>query len=87
MALQILDENRTVGKHIEFVHEGTLDDDTKLFSVYALKDGFFLGEVEWFPDWKQFVFSPADNTVESPTCLRDIADFCEMQTKNKEKPA
>lgn len=39
-----------------------------------------LGEVYWFGAWRKYVFYPDDAVFES-TCLRDIADFCEMKTQ------
>lgn len=45
-----------------------------------------LGHVEWFSRWRKCVFVPLANTVYEQGCLRDIAAFCEAQTKERKKP-
>jgi hypothetical protein len=44
-----------------------------------------LGEVKWFGRWRQYVFFPLHETIFDKSCLRDIADFCEEQTKLQRK--
>lgn len=59
---------------------------TKRFGVFA-KDGRSpLGEISWFGRWRRYTFKPFAGTVYEQQCLRDIAAFCELQTKtHKEK--
>ncbi len=40
-----------------------------------------LGIVQWFVWWRRYVFAPKGNTLYDPGCLREIADFCERETK------
>ncbi len=40
-----------------------------------------LGEVKWFGRWRCYGFFPKLETVFEQQCLRDIADFCEQQTR------
>lgn len=58
---------------------------TKRFEVRtkgaAERDGVPLGVVKWHPGWRCFAFFPNGGTLYEPTCLRDLADFCEAQTK------
>jgi hypothetical protein len=48
--------------------------------VYSLK-WVVLGEIKWFGRFRQYAFFPANDTVFNPACLRDIAYFCDLQTK------
>ncbi len=43
--------------------------------------GAVLGRVEWYPGWRKYVFAPEADTVYEQDCLRDIAAFCEQQTR------
>lgn len=40
-----------------------------------------LGAVLFYPRWRRYVFQPYSNTLYEHDCLRDIADFCEAQTR------
>lgn len=62
----------------------TKDAKTKTWAVVAREGGACLGAVKWFGRWRQYAFFPGPVTVYEPTCLRDIATFCEaMTTKHK----
>jgi len=37
--------------------------------------GSWIGEVKWYPGWRQYCFHPASDTVFSQGCLQDICDF------------
>lgn len=54
---------------------------TKLFTVMSAAGGV-LGWVSWYAPWRKYcaAVSSPDNIFD-PTCLREIADFCEKQTK------
>jgi hypothetical protein len=43
-----------------------------------------LGKVRWYGPWRKYSFFPNRNAdlVFEKDCLRDIADFCETETKN-----
>jgi len=60
-------------KHIKFV----LARSSVVSSTwYCLtKDGDDLGEVFWYPSWKQYCFYPDEGTVFSADYLADIQDF------------
>ena len=63
---------------------------TKVWDVVKNTDDEFkitLGEVSWFGRWRCYAFFPHLDTVFEKTCLRDIADFCEEQTKAHRKKA
>ena len=46
--------------------------------------GVLLGEVSWYGPWRKYSFFPNRDLhlVFEQVCLRDIADFCERETKN-----
>ena len=53
---------------------------TSVHLVLAKDGDAELGQVRWFGRWRRYAFFPAIGTIYEPTCLRDIADFCERQT-------
>jgi hypothetical protein len=59
---------------------------TKVWRVDS-KDGVELGYIEWYSRWRCYTFTPLADTVYEKRCLRDIADFCEQETKSyREEP-
>lgn len=40
-----------------------------------------LGWIGWFARWRKYAFYPDSSTVYEQACLRDIANFCEEETK------
>jgi len=55
---------------------------TKVWEVVTIGFGpQKLGAVKWFPRWRKYTFAPQPDTVFEEVCLRDIAEFCEVQTK------
>lgn len=61
-------------EHIHFVK---LSDKprTSVWSCRNNNSGLELGEVEWYPSWRQYCFCPNAGTVFSGGCLADIQDF------------
>lgn len=58
---------------------------TNIWDV-LVKDGpALLGQVRWFGRWRCYAFFPEDGTVFERQCLRDIADFCEEETKEQRR--
>jgi hypothetical protein len=39
-----------------------------------------LGEVKWFAPWRRYCFYPLSCILDA-SCLREIANFCESETK------
>lgn len=54
-------------------------------NVYEVRtwdtDGFRLGTIKWFGRWRKYAFYPEAGCLFEETCLRDIAEFCEQETK------
>jgi len=40
-----------------------------------------LGIIKWWCGWRRYVFFPEEGTFYEPGCLREMADFCEHETK------
>jgi hypothetical protein len=54
---------------------------TKVWYVATATQDSYLGKIAWFGRWRCYSFFPNQGTIFEKTCLRDIADFCEEQTK------
>lgn len=54
---------------------------TRVWIIRAKRTDAFLGEISWFGRWRQYAFHPNAPTTFNDKCLREIADFCEIQTK------
>lgn len=54
---------------------------TKRWQVVTADRTHQLGSVHWYGAWRQYCFFPIQQTVFERQCLRDIADFCESETK------
>lgn len=48
------------------------------YTITNNKGGDWLGDIEWYPAWRQYIFCPASiDAVFNNTCLKDIIDFLE----------
>ena len=75
-------------KWIEFRElEPKLGAKTRQWAVIIKEGEALLGKIGWFGRWRKYCF--AANGYGEPifeeTCLRDIAEFCETQTKAHRK--
>lgn len=77
----------TEPKYIQFVFKGySSSGKTKVWSVAIKEDEEdCIGEIRWYAHWRCYSFHPYEKTVYEKTCLRDIANFCEKQTKLHKK--
>lgn len=57
---------------------------TSVFDVFSKHDNV-LGEVKWFPQWRQYCFFPEDDCVFSKGCMNDITDFISQLTEDRKK--
>jgi hypothetical protein len=55
---------------------------TDIWHVVATQGDGYLGTVKWWGGWRRYCFFPADGSLYEQDCLRDIADFCETETRN-----
>jgi hypothetical protein len=54
---------------------------TSVWEVVTQDGGVVIGHVSWWGAWRKYSFFPAPNTLYEPTCLRDIARFCDDETR------
>ena len=54
---------------------------TKTWLVCSNYGDGLIGRIAWFGRWRKYSFFPDIGTVFEQVCLREIADFCEEQTK------
>ena len=57
---------------------------TDIWSVFNKTDDY-LGSVQWYPQWRQYIFSPEFSFLNS-TCLDDISEFLKKQTELFRQP-
>lgn len=58
---------------------------TSVFNVFTKYDDI-LGQVKWFPRWRQYCFFPEDDCVFSKDCMKDINNFIEqLSSMRKQK--
>ena len=67
---------------IEFLIEGTsASGKTAIYTVAPKEGGVALGTVRWYAPWRKYAFFPSPDTLYEQDCLRDIAAFCESETR------
>lgn len=54
---------------------------TQAWQVQSTTENHVLGLIAWYAPWRQYSFHPSYESVYERQCLRDIAQFCEDQTK------
>lgn len=79
-----------MSKYLEF-KQVPFKGKTKRFEVISKLHGYSLGRISWYGQWRQYVFSPAFETVWNKDCLKDIQDFLnnlmiERKLNNRSKP-
>jgi hypothetical protein len=87
--LERIDETWTRGTHINFRNLGRMNGSTgyqRKTNIYEVleKDGGLtarLGKIRWFGRWRKYVFCPVENTLYEETCMREISQFIEEETK------
>lgn len=70
----------TYGDFLAFI-PGANKPKTETWFVLNKYDNIHLGWIGWFSRWRKYAFSPKPNTVYEEDCLRDIAEFCVLMTK------
>ena len=54
---------------------------TEIWNVWILKDGCSAGVIKWRGGWRKYVFQPHSELLFDAVCLREIADFCDKETR------
>lgn len=70
-----------MSRWIKFVETANPGRVTRRWLIRSRSSGGSLGYVSWHVPWRRYSFSPVLYTTWSPDCLRDVATFCEKQTK------
>lgn len=65
--------------HYRYIHFMQLSE--RRWSCHNTKSGTVLGEVMYYPHWRQLCFEPRVGATFSAGCLADIQDFIEQQKK------
>lgn len=73
----------TQGTWIHFRNLGPADGQVTNRYDVVTNENVRLGEVKWFGRWRCYAFAPLGCTVYEPTCLREIAAFCEVETQRR----
>ena len=78
-----------VRKYIQFVECDVPKQKTHRWLVQSIADALKsnLGFVKWFGRWRCYAFFPFRDCVFEKKCLREIAQFCEDQTKSRKAKA
>lgn len=80
--IKVINEFWTVGQYLYFRNLGQYGKKkTNTYEVLAKRNNFCLGTINWYARWVQYVFEPTSETIYTPKCLKDIAEFCETETK------
>lgn len=74
-----------MSKWITFVLLDKLDSRrlTDTWRIESKDGGFYLGEIKWYSSWRKYCFFPFPTTIFEEDCLRDIAEFCESETRKR----
>ena len=89
------DDTWTSGTHINFRNHGTMNGSrgpqrkTNIYEVLEKGGGITsrLGEIRWFGRWRKYAFYPVGGTLYEETCMREIALFCQQETRLYNKQA
>jgi hypothetical protein len=54
---------------------------TRCWEVTVIASDGVLGTVSFWGAWRKYVFKPASQTLYDASCLREIAEFTESETK------
>ena len=71
-------ELKTEYKYIRFEDYSRKDQRTKRFMCMNNNHGTWLGEVKWYPGWRQYCFVPASDTIFNKGCMEDICHFIQQ---------
>lgn len=89
MKIEKLDEKWMQTKNLIFHEQGRPKNPnatTRIFTVQSRQSAVMLGTIKWFPHWRQYVFFPV-NVILDRTCMRELADFCELKTQEHREKA
>lgn len=80
--LEVVDKKYTVSKYLTFINKGkfAVGAKTNVYDVLNTSSGQKLGHIQWFWNWRKFVFVPVSDTLFEEVCLADISEFIVART-------
>jgi hypothetical protein len=66
-------------EYLKFIEVESRSIKTKTWEVRSFHSNIKLGEIQWWPAWRQYVLFPENQTLWNHSCLSEIAEF--MQRK------
>lgn len=74
-----------MSKYLEFKLLATKPK-TLVYQIRSKSNYNLLGEIKWYPQWRQYCFFPSADSLFNTGCLSDITDFVEdLNRQHKEK--
>lgn len=70
-----------MSKYLYF-REISFEGKTKKFEVLSMNRGYILGRISFYPQWRQYIFSPSSETIWNKDCLKDIQNVLDKLTKS-----
>lgn len=58
---------------------------TNVYGVLNKNSGDEIGEIKWYPHWRQYTFFPEDGCVFSVGCLNDVNSFITDLMEDRKK--
>jgi hypothetical protein len=75
----------TIGTHIVIRNLGRMGKKvTNTYGVWSSYDTYrehLLGRIQWFSRWRKYVYEPSAGTLYEETCMREISEFIEQETR------
>jgi len=80
--IQRVDDNTWFkSSHLWFKDDGpSKGGKTRIFNVFG-SHHILIGHVKWYGPWRQYCFFPLDSTLYNKDCMRQLADFTELVTR------
>jgi len=66
---------------VKFENAGLSDSGKTQRWLVTSTGGAHLGTVSWYSQWRRYAFQPIAGTVFDANCLREIADFLQVETE------
>ena len=74
-----------MSKHIKFVEVPQPGRKTRRWHVVAVKGGGVLGEIRFYSQWQQYVFTSDNEVVWNSGCLTAVVVFLNTQNRSRKK--
>lgn len=82
----IYEPTHTVSKYLIFEEDDHWERKTKRIVVVSKRKLTVLGDIRWWPPWRQYVFFPESNTLWNVECMRDIQECIKRLMDERKLP-